>query len=47
MIILRSIGYIPVLLISLLLPAATAAQQPLPAEGDESQLLAVLSSDAE
>ncbi len=47
MIILRSVGSIAVLVISLVLPAATTAQQPLPAEGDETQLLAVLDSDAE
>ena len=47
MIILRSVGSIAVLVISMVLPAATTAQQPLPAEGDETQLLAVLDSDAE
>jgi len=45
MIILRSISSF-VLMISLLLPTATFAQQPLPAAGDESQLLAILDSDA-
>lgn len=35
------------LMMSLVLPSMALAQQPLPAEGDESQLLAVLSSDAE
>ena len=47
MIILRSICSIAVLMISLLLSTAALAQQPLPAEGDESQLLAILNSDAE
>jgi HEAT repeat protein len=47
MIILRSICSIAVLLISLVLPTAALAQQPLPAAGDESQLLATLNSDAE
>ena len=46
MIILRSICSIAVLLISLLLPAVALAQQPLPAAGNESQLLATLNSDA-
>ncbi|MFP6702456.1 MAG: HEAT repeat domain-containing protein, partial [Planctomycetaceae bacterium] len=46
MIILRSICPIALLMMSLLLPTAALAQQPLPAAGDESQLLAVLNSDA-
>ena len=46
MIILRSICSITVLMVFLVLPAAALAQQPLPAEGDESQLLAILNSDA-
>ena len=54
MIILRSVCSNAVLMISLVLPTAALvlptealAQQPLPAEGDESQLLAILNSDAE
>ena len=47
MIILRSICSITVLMISLVLPTAALAQQPLPAAGNESQLLATLNSDAE
>ena len=47
MIMLRSICSIAVLMISLVLPTASLAQQPLPAAGDESQLLATLNSDAE
>ncbi|MEE2990462.1 MAG: HEAT repeat domain-containing protein [Planctomycetota bacterium] len=42
----RSICSITLLLMSLLLTTAALAQQPLPAEGDESQLLAILNSDA-
>ena len=34
-------------MISLVLPTAALAQQPLPAAGNESQLLATLNSDAE
>jgi HEAT repeat protein len=44
---LRSICSITVLMIPLLLPVAARAQQPLPAEGNESKLLAILNSDAE
>ena len=44
---LRSICSITVLMITLLLPVAARAQQPLPAEGNESQLLVILNSDAE
>ena len=44
---LRSICSITVLMIPLLLPVAARAQQPLPAEGNESQLLVILNSDAE
>ena len=44
MIILRSIV---VLVISLVLSTAVLSQQPLPAKGDETQLLAILNSDAE
>jgi hypothetical protein len=47
MINLRSSYPIAVLLLFLMLPSAAPAQQPLPAEGDESQLLTVLNSDAE
>ena len=47
MIILRPICSIAVLMIPLVLPTASRAQQPLPAEGNESQLLAILNSDAE
>ncbi|MCH2183282.1 MAG: HEAT repeat domain-containing protein [Mariniblastus sp.] len=37
---------IPVLVALLVLPVFLTAQQPLPAEGDESQLIAILDSDA-
>lgn len=47
MIISRHTSLIAVFLLCLVLPTATVAQQPLPAEGDESQLLAVIESDAE
>jgi len=46
MILLRSICFTALLMTTLMLPSVTWAQQPLPAEGDESQLLAVLDSDA-
>ena len=45
--ILRTICSITVLVVALLLPVAARAQQPLPAEGNESQLLVILNSDAE
>ncbi len=44
---LRTICSITVLVVALLLPVAARAQQPLPAEGNESQLLVILNSDAE
>lgn len=44
---LRSLCFVAALLLGLVLPKPALAQQPLPAEGDESQLLAVLNSDAE
>ena len=44
---LRSICSITVIMIALLLPVAARAQQPLPAEGNESKLLVILNSDAE
>ena len=47
MIILRSPCSVAALIVSLVLPYAALAQQPLPAEGNESQLLAVLNSDVE
>ncbi|MEO2016358.1 MAG: HEAT repeat domain-containing protein [Fuerstiella sp.] len=47
MIILRYPCSVAALMLCLVLPSAALAQQPLPAEGDESQLLAVLNSDAE
>ena len=47
MIIFRSPCSVATLVMCLLLPYAALAQQPLPAEGDESQLLAVLDSDVE
>ena len=43
----RSLCSVAVLIATLILPLAAIGQQPLPAEGDESQLLAVLKSDAE
>ena len=45
--ILRTICSTTVLVVALLLPVAARAQQPLPAEGNESQLLVILNSDAE
>ena len=47
MIIFRSPCSVAALTAVLVLPFTAFAQQPLPAEGDESQLLAVLKSDAE
>jgi HEAT repeat protein len=46
MLTLRSRSFLVALILYLVLPCAAIAQQPLPAEGDESQLLAVLNSDA-
>ena len=46
MIMLRSICSIAVLMLFLVLPTVALPQQPLPAAGDESQLLATLNSDA-
>lgn len=47
MMILRGFCLASSLCLSLMTPLATRAQQPLPAEGDEPQLLEVLKSDAE
>ena len=47
MIILRSAFSAAALMMALVLPYAAMAQQPLPAKGDESQLLAVLNSDVD
>ena len=44
---LRSLCSITVLVVALLLPVTARAQQPLPAEGNESQLLVILNSDSE
>jgi hypothetical protein len=47
MIIFRSRYSVAALILSLAFPFSALAQQPLPAEGDESTLIAVLNSDAE
>jgi HEAT repeat protein len=47
MFLLRSMGASALLMMLVVWPTPTRAQQPLPAEGNESQLLAILNSDAE
>ncbi len=47
MIVFRIFCPVAAFMMALVLPFAAMAQQPLPAKGDESQLLAVLNSDAE